>query len=606
MMQFMWRYVDDLIGKGLSMEILARFFWHMGITLVPMALPLSILLTSLISFGNMGENLELTALKSAGVPLVRIMMPMILLCTALGFISFDFQNNISPKAQKQLMRMLVTMKETSPALEIPEGVFYNGIPNINIYVKTKDTKTGMLYDVIIYKMDQGFENAQIVVADSARLQTTADKHFLKLAIFSGEQFENLQSAPQMTDRINVPYDRETFREKTLLINFDSGFNMLSEGMFNDMARVKNLVELKRGADSISLEADSIGRTYYLALNSKYIINPLLAPKDSAKIVEQVENKAIDIKKLYEQIPPEKRLFIIQAALGKTKQIRTDLEWQEPVTSSDYLNVRKHMIEWHQKFALAFACIIFFFIGAPLGAIIRKGGLGMPTVISVIIFIFYYIINTSGMKLAKEGTWSIWFGLWISTIIMAPFGVFLTYKANNDSVVFNLHTYLTAIRRFFGIKTTRLFLRKEVIIEKPNYATERDNIKILSKKCNAYIRKEHLPIIPNYFRLFFFPLKDNSIENISQEMEYLLQRLSNSNDAQLLTIMNDYPELNTTGHQTPFKQHGTNIVIGLLFPIGLCFAWRIWKFRIQLFRNLKTIVKTNNKMLIQIDKILSNN
>ena len=192
-LQFLWRYVDELIGKGLSMEILAKFFWYASITLVPMALPLSLLLASLISFGNMGEQLELTAMKAAGIPLRRIMAPIGIFSAAMACISFVFQNDTSPKAQKELTRMIATMKETSPAIEIPEGMFYNGIPNINIYVDHKDAKTGMLYHVIIYKVDQGFQNAQIVVADSARLETTADKHFLSLTIFDGEQFENLQA-----------------------------------------------------------------------------------------------------------------------------------------------------------------------------------------------------------------------------------------------------------------------------------------------------------------------------------------------------------------------------------------------------------------------------
>ena len=193
MMQFTWRYVDELIGKGLSLEILVQFFWYMGITLVPTSLPLAVLLASLIAFGNMGERLELLAMKAAGVPLVRIMQPILCVVVLLTAVSFVFQNTASPKAQKSLRTLLISMKQTSPAVEIPEGVFYGGVPNVNLFVERKNAETGMLYQLIIYKTDQGFDRAQIVLADSGRMEVTADKLHLKLDLWNGEQFENLQS-----------------------------------------------------------------------------------------------------------------------------------------------------------------------------------------------------------------------------------------------------------------------------------------------------------------------------------------------------------------------------------------------------------------------------
>lgn len=604
MMQYMWRSLDELIGKGLSMDILAQFFWYMGQTLVPAALPLSVLLTSLITFGNLGESMELTAMKSAGIPLIRIMSPIMILCIVFGLVSFRFQNNVSPSAQKQLARMLMTMKETSPAIEIPEGVFYNGIPNINIYVKTKNVKTGMLYDVIIYKMDQGFENAQIVVADSAQLETTADKHFLRLAIFSGEQFENLRQMGQMAQAINVPYDRETFRYKVLLVDFDSGFELMDENTFSTMASAKNLKELEKGADSITHVSDSIGKTYNQNMKERYMTLLQLSKTDSANERARVKKQTLDVGMVFSNQSSEKRLQIIQSALDEVKRVHSDLEWEKPVTATGYRNVRRHWIEWHQKFALSLACLIFFFVGAPLGAIIRKGGLGLPAVISVIIFIIYYIINTSGMKLAREGTWQIWFGMWASTMVLAPLGAFVTYKANNDSVVFNFGNFLIKLKRFFGVRTTRLFITKEVVIETPDYRMERQNLEVLSEKCQNYIRKTHLPFAPNYFKLYFRPQKPDGAKEISAELEAMLERLSNSRDARLLTTMNEYPELYTSGHLLPFSRRGTNIAIGILFPIGFALAWRIWRFRLQLYRDLKLVIKADGLVETRIDKILT--
>ena len=597
MMQAIWRYIDELIGKGLSLDILAKFFWYMGITLVPMSLPLSVLLTALISFGNMGESLELTAMKSAGIPLMRIMRPVIIVCLILMGVSFIFQNRISPNAQKQLTRMLATMKETSPAIEIPEGVFYNGIPNVNLYVQKKNAKTGMLYDIIIYKMDQGFENAQIVVADSGKLETTADKHFLQLSIYNGEQFENLRSTASRFDAgVNIPYDRETFKEKTLLIDFDTNFNMMDENMFSTMARVKDLKELKQGADSITESCDSIGRDFLQLLTNKFY-HQEISPKDSVSAVKAAQNSTVDIRHLYGNLSMEKKLQTVQQINRETKSIKDELEWQYPIAKSGYTNARRHLIEWHQKFSFSLACLLFLFIGAPLGAIIRKGGLGVPTVVSVIIFIFYYIINTSGMKLAKEDNTEIWLGMWASTLVLMPFGMLLTVKANKDSVIFNIENYLNSIRHFFGFRQGRFFIKKEISIERPDYQAECERLEKIGERCEAYIRKAHLPHLPNYFKIFFKPQQEDDIAKLSDELEGVLERLSNTQNVRLLTYMNKYPELFTKSHLSPFHKYGINVALGLLFPIGIVLFWRIFRFRIRLYRDLKLIEK-NNVLVLQ--------
>ena len=603
-MQFLWRYVDELIGKGLSLEILAKFFWYASITLVPMALPLSLLLASLISFGNMGEQLELTAMKAAGIPLRRIMAPIGIFSAAMACISFVFQNDTSPKAQKELTRMIATMKETSPAIEIPEGMFYNGIPNINIYVDRKDTKTGMLYHVIIYKVDQGFQNAQIVVADSARLETTADKHFLSLTIFDGEQFENLQArSTALLDKTQVPYDRETFHEKKLLINFDSGFDLIDADYFAGMAKVKNLRELSRGADSITRVSDSIGTTYYTALNARYLSNGMVSKTDSLKACKGAAHQSLQTDSLWKHLSTERRLSVIEDVQATVSGALTDLQFEKPITEDGYKNARKHMIEWHQKFALALSCLIFFFIGTPLGAIIRKGGLGLPTVISVVIFIIYYIINTSGMKLARDGSVTVIYGMWISTVVLAPLGAFLTYKANNDSVVFNLDAYVSHIRRFLGLRSGRLILRKDVIIHTPDYQAEAENATALTQHSNEYIKRHKLPYAPSYIRLFFKQNDNDDLHALQNEMEGFIERLSNSRDLHLLDALNKYPEIHI-GANTSFKQRWLNLLIGILLPAGIFFWFRIWRFRIRLYRDLKLVARQDELVNRHILRILS--
>ena len=605
-MQFLWRFVDDLVGKGLSVEVLARFFGYASITLVPMSLPLSILLTSLIVFGNMGEQLELTAMKSAGIPLRRIMMPLGIICLVFGVVSFIFQNNISPWAQKELTRMIATMKQTSPAIEIPEGVYYSGIPNVNLYVERKNAPTGMLYGVTIYKVDVGFENAQIVVADSARLETTADKHFLRLDVYDGEQFENLQSSSSgggMLKGAQVPYDRETFKYKSLLIDFNSDFDLMDADLFSGMAKVKNLQELQVGYDSIMHFCDSIGREYSLAIDARYMHRRPVSRKDSAQIAKTVRATRPSPDSVFARMSPKKQLETINNMQLNVNNALTDLEWEKPVTQDAFRNARKHMIEWHKKWALALSCIIFFLIGAPLGAIIRKGGMGLPVVVSVIIFLIYYVIDTSGTKLARDGTWIVQFGMWISTLVLAPVSLLLTYKANNDSVVFNADLYMAAIRRFFGIRQGRLVTKKEVIIETPDYATEQQNIEHLTALCQDYLQTERPQRLPNYLKLFFTVPKTDGILALHNEMEGIIERLSNTRDLHLLDTLGKYPELSTGAH-TLFNRQWINMALGIIVPVGLIFWIRVWRFSLRLYRDLKQIIKLNDKTSALITKIIN--
>lgn len=260
MMQFLWRYVDELVGKGLEIKVLAQFFFLSALTLIPLSLPLSILLAALMTFGNFGERYELLSMKAAGIPLLRIMQPVILFCVLLGLTSFFFQNVVGPKAQKELWTLIVSMKQKSPEVDIPEGVFYSDIDGYNIYVKQKDRETGILKDVLIYNFSDGFENAHIIWAAEGKLELTADKQHLYLHLYNGEQFENLKSQAGLSR--NVPYRRETFREKHTLIQFDTQFNMVDGNFLNRRSDIKNMNEITHAIDSLTAYADSLGRSMH--------------------------------------------------------------------------------------------------------------------------------------------------------------------------------------------------------------------------------------------------------------------------------------------------------------------------------------------------------
>lgn len=603
MMQFTWRYVDELIGKGLSLEILGRFFWYMGITLVPQALPLGILLASLITFGNMGENLELLAMKAAGVPLVRIMRPIFFVVLLLTGTAFYFQNSTAPEAQVNMRQLLFSMKQSSPAVEIPEGVFYSGVPNVNIFVQKKNAETGKLYQLIIYKTDQGFDRAQIVLADSGRMEMTADKLHLRLDLWSGEQFENLQSQGMLSGKAmrSQPYDRETFAYKQFVIDFDSNFNMLDKELLAGMPSAKNMRKIEHDVDSVEHKLDSVARVNYGAARITYYRYPKLSKTDSTTLYRQLKAHPMPFDSIVANLSPERRQAAEQMAKSNVAMAKADLEWKAMATEEDDKYVRRHWVEWHQKITLSLACIMFFFVGAPLGAIIRKGGLGMPTVISVAIFIFYYIINTSGMKMARDGSWNMLWGMWVSTIVLTPFGVFLTYKSNRDSVVFNIDLYTAVLRRLLGLRTKRHITRKEVIIDEPRYDELPAEIAALRADCRAYNERVKLIKAPSYLTIFFRYRPDHDVESIAARVETLVEELSNSRRREELQAVNALPMLYAEAHTTPLRSRRLNIAAGLFFPLGILLWFRIWRFRLRLLRDMKQVVNVCNRLEFLLTK-----
>ena len=599
MMQFMWRYVDELIGKGLTLDVLAHFFYYAGLTLIPMSLPLAILLASLITFGNLGERFELLSMKAAGIPLIRILQPIIIFNILLCIGSFYFQNVTGPEAQKKFYTLIYSMKQKSPELEIPEGIFYSEIPGYNIFVEKKGKENGMLYGVMIYSTTDGYEDAQIVLADSAELKTTADEKHLMLTMYAGERFRNMQAQGNMMARANVPYMRETFIQETDLIPFDNNFNMMDANVFSGSAQTKNLREIETGLDSLAHKSDSIGRSLFAYLqNTTYRRKVNIASQDSAKIARQTLN----FDTLYSQLTVSQQQSILRNAMQKSTVATNEYEFRGLISKDIDQSTRTHWVEWHKKFTLSLACLFFFFIGAPLGAIIRKGGLGVPVVISVTIFIFYYIINVSGEKMAKSGEWVPWFGEWLSSMVLCPIGIFLTYKANKDSAVFNIEAYINVIRKILGLRISRHIARKEVIIHDPDYPVVKTELMALSQEWQAYAQKSRLRLPPNYLHIFFHNIDDHEVISLSRKMENLITILSNSRDAAILDALNKLPIVSTHAHTRPFHNYKWNMVLGIIFPVGIFFYFRIWRYRLRLYKDIQQIKKYSAFIAERIKKI----
>lgn len=599
MMQFMWRYVDELIGKGLTLDVLAHFFYYAGLTLIPMSLPLAILLASLITFGNLGERFELLSMKAAGIPLIRILQPIIIFNILLCIGSFYFQNVTGPEAQKKFYTLIYSMKQKSPELEIPEGIFYSEIPGYNIFVEKKGKENGMLYGVMIYSTTDGYEDAQIVLADSAELKTTADEKHLMLTMYAGERFRNMQAQGNMMARANVPYMRETFIQETDLIPFDNNFNMMDANVFSGSAQTKNLREIETGLDSLAHKSDSIGRSLFAYLqNTTYRRKVNIASQDSAKIARQTLN----FDTLYSQLTVSQQQSILRNAMQKSTVATNEYEFRGLISKDIDQSTRTHWVEWHKKFTLSLACLFFFFIGAPLGAIIRKGGLGVPVVISVTIFIFYYIINVSGEKMAKSGEWVPWFGEWLSSMVLCPIGIFLTYKANKDSAVFNIEAYINVIRKILGLRISRHIARKEVIIHDPDYPVVKTELMALSQEWQAYAQKSRLRLPPNYLHIFFHNIDDHEVISLSRKMENLITILSNSRDAAILDALNKLPIVSTHAHTRPFHNYKWNMVLGIIFPVDIFFYFRIWRYRLRLYKDIQQIKKYSAFIAERIEKI----
>lgn len=600
MMQFLWRYVDELVGKGLEMSVMAQFFFYSALTLVPVSLPLAVLLASLITFGNFGERYELLAMKAAGISLLKIMRPLAFFVCGIVGVSFYFQNVVGPIAQAKLGTLILSMKQKSPELDIPEGVFYSEIPDYNLKIAKKDRKTGMLYDVLIYNLKDGFENAHIIYADSGRMEMTADKQHLWLHLFSGDLFENLKSQTMKSQ--NVPYRRETFQEKHTIIEFNSDFNMVDGEIMGKQSSAKDMRLLQSSIDSMTVVGDSIGRQYYREVaEGNFRSSYSLTKEDTAKI-EKADIRAFNVDSLYEVASLNQKQKVLSSAVSRAENMSSDLTFKTYTMENNDYSIRKHKTEWHKKITISLSCLLFFFIGAPLGGIIRKGGLGMPVIVSVLVFIIYYIIDNTGYKMARDGKWIVWMGMWTSSAVLAPLGVFLTYKSNKDSVVLNADAYINWFKKVLGIRSDRHIYKKEVIIHDPDYKRITEELDLLTAECKAYAAKNRLTKAPNYFKLWLSSEKDDEVTAINDKLEALVDEMSNSKSATLIGAINNYPIIFVSAHVRPFHIHWLNLVAGVVFPVGLFFYFRIWIFRIRLARDMERIIKNNEQVQFIIQKI----
>lgn len=600
MMQFLWQYIDTLIGKGLTLDIMAQFFWYLGLMLVPQALPLAILLSSLITYGNLGESSELTAIKAAGISLFQSFRSLIIICVFISISSFVFQNNIGPASQRKITQLLIAMKQKSPELEIPEGVFYDGIPQTNIYVQHKDMNSGKLYGIMIYRMTESFEDAAIILADSGMMLSTAEKKHLLLTLWNGEWFENMNQQ-QVASSASVPYRRESFVSKRIVLDFDGTLDLDAAGPLSTNARTKSLSMINTSLDSLRHTYDSIGTAFYKDARMAYYVEPELDKKQRSE-VKAINAKNLNIDTLFAHMSPQERQNVVSAALSKVQQGESNLEFKQIVTKDGNRVIRQHEIERIRKFTVALSCLIFFFIGAPLGAIIRKGGLGVPIIVSVLVFIVYYILDNTGYRMARGGMWTIWFGELLSPAVLIPLAVFVAYKANNDSTVFNWDASKQIIMKALGLRLKRHISSKEVIINAPDYKADAATLTTINAELSDYVRAHNLKRPANPIDVFFRYQPDHEIERISKQLETVIEDLGNTRDKVVITELNKYPILAVKAHTRPFEHRWMNIVSAVIVPAGLFFYIRMWAFRLRLLHDLRTIRDVDDVIVKRINEM----
>ncbi len=543
LMQFLWKSIEDLVGKGLSVGVICELFFYAALSMVPTALPLAVLLASLMVFGNLGEKFELTAMKASGISLFRIMRPLIVFMAFLAVGAFFFQNDVLPIAKTKMWTLLFSVRQKSPEVEIPARSFYDQIPNMNLYTESKNPETGMLYGMILYDLSRGYDNTRVILADSGRFNFTEDKTRLFLHLYSGEMFENMRdNSMGASSSRYMPFRREHFDDKQIYFPFDANFNRIDEGGMRSQYIGQNVRQLMHSIDSIGREVDSVGTQYATEIrNAPYFgLTRTITQRQPDGTFENIErpqvalDQPIDIDSIITARGPSLQKSYLTQALAKAKRQKQEYMYRSLALSEQAKLMRRHDIEMQRKFTLSFACIIFFFIGAPLGAIIKKGGLGMPLVISVLLFIVYFLIDNAGYKMARDGKMPVWEGIWLSSFVLLPMGVFFTYKAVGDSAVFNMDAYRNFFRRLIGKTMARDLTLKEVRMTEVEPSVAADMLSHFLE--SAMATKQNMAALTPLKRLF----ATSHTALLRQELNNLVDYMSNSSDIYTINLLNQYP------------------------------------------------------------------
>ena len=447
MMNFVWRYIDELVGKGLDPLVIVELLMYATINMIPMGLPLAILLATIMTMGNLGENHELLAMKSAGLSLMRIMKPLFWVIGIVSIGSFFVVNDLVPWANKKMFTTLYDIKQQKQALEFQDGLFFNGIEDMSIRVDTQDPETKLLTNILIFDNRSRNGDMTTTLADSGYIRLSDDKRYLLVTLYNGETYEQSRNYQWYTKSSLRRHKFKSQEGKIPMTGFD--FQRSDEQMFGNNSQTMDINDLQTNIDSLDLLVENLTTTAYNPLLREHIFE-----KDPDGVIEidslPPADRSAKIRRynLIDSVPKlstRTKDRIYENALRSARSSRNMFTFDESSSKEALNQLYRSKNEWHRKLTLPISILIFFLIGAPIGAIIRKGGLGMPLVISVAFFIVYYVISISGEKLAKEGNWSSLLGMWISAIILTPLAIYLSHKANNDSPLLDMDWYAGRIK-----------------------------------------------------------------------------------------------------------------------------------------------------------------
>lgn len=466
LMQFLWKYVDDLVGKGLDIKVLGEMLFYASFGLLPYAFPLAMLLASIMTFGSFGENYELVSMKSSGISLYRIMKPLVFIALFVTVTAFYFANNILPHTNLRFTTLLWSVKQQRPELVLQEGIFTNEIDGYSIRIGSKNKRTNVLYDLLIYDHTQNRLNESVTVADSGFLRITEDKKFMVLNLYNGINYSEEARQTQRRGQETYPFRRDNFEEQTIRVKvrgFD--FNRRDENIFRNTYRMLNIDQLRFMEDSLGTDYHGRLRNFVMQirLNSPVTrrVHNLTASHDSLKReVEIKQDSVFNFDEYFERQDKWVKAEIAQAALTEARNNVQTLNMYDDELYNRKKHLNKYTMERHRKYTLSLAVLIFFFIGAPLGAIIRKGGLGMPVVVSILLFIAYYIVSMTGEKSAREDVWDMFAGMWFSTFIFLPVGIWLSYKAATDAALMSAETYTKLFAKIRFDWIIRIFKKRK--------------------------------------------------------------------------------------------------------------------------------------------------
>ena len=604
-MQFLWRYIDELVGKGLSGFMLLKIIFYAALSFIPMSLPLGILLASLMTLGNLGERLELLALKASGIRLYRIIRPIMLLVLAMACGLFYFQNDLMIRAQVRMWTLVITAKYAAPEMEITPGVFYTGIPGYSLYAKDRDAGTGLMHRMMVYDMSRGYLNPRIIRADSGRLVMDKSKKFLVLKLYQGQSFENIQTQSYNTSTDAVPYMLPHFDYSETFIPFDANIKMQDEGELSSMYVGKNLQQLQRSIDSIRPILDSTRLSYAqvvgASLMESHYGTSSYAYQDSATRVQtqarltQLEqqtrhSKAEDAGLTF---TPQDSLQAIAMARDKADRVKEEASIYIDTDDAQFYQFRTLHQEWHRKFTFPVSCLIFALIGSSLGAIVRRGGIGMPIIISIFFFVVYFIIDSFGTNMLRNESIPIWLGMWLSNIVLFPVGIFLAYKANQDSSALNVEVYVIFFRKLFGFRGVRKVEYQELIIEEADYKSGALAVAQALKHTDALLQG---PLFAGrIWSIWTRGAEQRKLATLSKELDDITEALRHTPSRLLVSKLCDLPLLPT--RLSPFlpEEPRWGRILGALLPISLPFGLFLSRVR----THLRADLRTTHTVLLQI-------